>query len=315
MVGKIYIPEEVKKSIREHLEASINRAVKGFSSAYEDEDVMTGHLFGLMKIDEQNVEVQDSEIGGIWKWSIDYKKFGGRGKNSTEKKLGADGIFELNLTRNGRTESKSLLFQSKLEWKGKDSDLYKQCVKLLTWLGASTVINYTESEFETYKVEDIFSKHGEKPTSKENLKDTLCLDFLNCHIGDADLFYDAFSKKLTWLDIKNNYVSTQFNLNRRLKIKIKAPNKFPYETIKVDKQIPNDEIHNHKLNNENSNFNIESTWNDKELKKKINKISNTFHPDKHPELPVKEKNNLDEMMKEFNNLFDLQRQRIKRNKS
>ena len=311
MVRTIYMPQEVKEKIKSHLDSSIEKVISGFGSAFEEEDTLTGFLFGCLKIDTQTVEVNDNEIGGKWTWSIDFKKFGSRGKGATESILGADGIIELSMTRNGRVEKKSLLFQSKLEWEKKDISLYKQCIKMLTWLGATTVINYTQEEFETYKIEDIFSNHGEKPQKKDTLKNTLSNDFLDCLIGDSDLHYDAFQKKLIWLDTNNDYVATKFNINRRLKINIKAPNKFPYDLLKIDKEIPNEEIPNHKLKNDNLNFNIDKTWDKSELKKTQNKVSNIFHPDKHPSLPEKEKNILNEMMKDFNHQFDLQKEKIK----
>lgn len=83
MVRKIYIPEEVRKNIASHLNDAIDRAVLGFESVFEDEDVVTGYLFGQMKIGPQSVVIDNQEIGGIWKWSIDFKKFGGRGKGAT----------------------------------------------------------------------------------------------------------------------------------------------------------------------------------------------------------------------------------------
>lgn len=312
MVRYIFIPEIVKEKIKSHLDNAIEKAIAGFESVYEDEDVLTGYLFGLMKIDEQTVEVDDQEIGGTWKWSIDFKKFGGRGKGATESVLGADGIFELNMNRNGRIEKKSLLFQSKTDWKKKDTSLYNQCTKMLTWLGATTLINYTQKEFETFKIDDVFSNHGEKPSTKNTLKNTLSNDFLDCLIGDSDLHYNAFEKKLIWLDQKNEFVSTKFNINRRLKINIKSPNKYPFEKLRIDKEIPNSEISNHQLMNENANYGIEKVWDKKELSKIQKKVSNTFHPDKHPNLPENAKNMLTEMMKQFNNQFDLQKEKLKR---
>lgn len=312
MVRYIYLPQQVKDAIKKHLDHAIEKAIKGFPSAYEDEDVLTGHLFGLMKIDEQVVEIDDVEIGGKWKWSIDYKKFRGRGKNATESILGADGIIELNLFRDGRSESKTLLFQSKLDWKRKDKDLYVQCSKLLTWLGAVTVINYTEDEFETYKVEDIFANHGEKPVNTQPLKELLGGDFLNCTIGDGDLKYDPFTKTLSWLDVNNDVVSTKFNMNRKLKIKVKAPVRFPYQKQKVAKEIPNGNIMEHKLKNENADLKIDNAWNNKELNAIKKKASMTFHPDRHNLLPEKEKNMLDDMMKDINEEISKQKERIKR---
>ncbi|MBK8786096.1 MAG: hypothetical protein IPN43_06245 [Chitinophagaceae bacterium] len=238
MVRQIYIPQEVKDDIRKHLDTSINKAVNGFPSSYEDEDVVTGHLFGLMKSDEQSVVVKNQEVNGEWKWSIDFKKFGGRGKAATESIIGADGIIELHLTQNNETVSKSLLFQSKLDWDKKDKKLYEQCAKLLTWLGAAVVINYTQEKYEAYSLDQVFSSQGSKPSRAKLLQTMLGADFIDCTIGDSDLFYDAVKKSLTWLNNDNMYVSTKFNLNRRLKINIKAPNRNSFYKIKAEKEIP-----------------------------------------------------------------------------
>ena len=86
MVRNIGIPDPVKKTIREHIDKSVARAISGFASSFEDEDVLTGMLFGLLKIGTQKVDVPD---GGTWRWSIDFKKFGGRGRQATLGQTGS----------------------------------------------------------------------------------------------------------------------------------------------------------------------------------------------------------------------------------
>jgi hypothetical protein len=314
MVRQIFIPRQVKEAIKNHLNESIARGIKGYESAFEDEDVLTGHLFGLMKIEEQTVVIDDVEIGGTWKWSIDYKKFGGRGKGATESIIGADGIFELSLYRNNEETKKSMLFQSKLDWKGKDEKLYLQSSKLLTWLGAVTIINYTQDQIETYAVDTVLVNQGQKPTEMKPLNELLGDDFINCFIGDSDLSYDAFAKKLIWLNNHNEVVALKFNLNRRLKIKVVAPKKFPYQDKKVEKVINADEIRKHQLNTELIDYNINNSTTLEELKKVQSKISKSFHPDRHMALPQAQLDLFSEIMKYFNNKIDKQKEYIKRKK-
>jgi hypothetical protein len=315
MVRQIYIPQEVKDSIKTHLNDSIARGLRGYESAFEDEDVLTGHLFGLMKIEEQSVIVSNVDIGGTWKWSIDYKKFGGRGKGATESIIGADGIFELSLFRNNEEIKKSLLFQSKIDWQNRDKKLYFQSAKLITWLGAVIIINYTQNEVETYSVDRVLATQGKKPTEMKPLNQLLGDDFINCHIGDSDLKYDAFAKRLLWLDKNNNIVATKFNLNRRLKIKVIAPNRFPYQQERIDKIISNDEIRHHQLKTDLNNFNVNDAATLKDLRKVQSQVSMAFHPDRHSALPQEQVDVFTDLMKYYNNEIDKQKEYIKKKKN
>ncbi|WPQ63815.1 hypothetical protein SIO70_02945 [Chitinophaga sancti] len=315
MVRPIYIPIQVKDAIQNHLNESITRGLRAYESAFEDEDVLTGHLFGLMKIDEQNVIIDDLEVGGTWKWSIDYKKFGGRGKGAPESIIGADGIFELSLYRGDEEMKKSLLFQSKLDWQSRDEKLYLQCSKLITWLGAATIINYTQDELESYSIEDVIANHGRKPSEMKPLIQLLGDDFINCFIGDSDLRYDAFTKRLIWLDRDNETVATKFNINRRLKINVTAPRRFPFQETKIDKIISADEINKHQLNTDLNDFNVGNANTLKELRKIQAKLSKVFHPDRHASLPQAQVDLFSEFMKQINNELDKQKEYIKRKKS
>ena len=297
------IPQEVKDKIKSHLNSAIKEAISGFPSVYESEDTCTGDLFRLMKTKKtRSVEVDDEKWGGKWKWSIDYNKFGSGGINSTESILGFDGIFVLSIIRNGSIDEKTLLFQSKIEWRKKD--IYDQCKKMLTWLGAATIINYTESSYETYKIEDVFNNLGVKPKEKNTLQKTLSEDFLNCNIGDFNLHYDTFQKELFWRDINNDYVSIKLNLNRKLKIKIEAPNKFPYETVKVNKEITNDEILYHRLEKGYSKFDVRYVWDKEKLESIKREFDKIFNLAKSHSLSAKENAIFSKIVNDFNCQFD-----------
>jgi hypothetical protein len=116
MAHRLYIPAQVLDAISGHISTAVEKAVQGFWSANEDEDTLTGHLGACLKTGTHTVDVTQDEINGPWKWSIDYSKFRGRGKNATESYLGADGILELSLDMGYRRDTKSLLFQAKTDW-------------------------------------------------------------------------------------------------------------------------------------------------------------------------------------------------------
>lgn len=111
----LYIPEEVKIKIREHISEKYKLSLDGYFSANEEEDTLTGDLGATLRIKNQKVFVRNSiaEIPGEWTWGIDYHKFRGRGPGATENKLGADGLFELTLELGRRVEKKHLCFNQK----------------------------------------------------------------------------------------------------------------------------------------------------------------------------------------------------------
>ena len=193
---------------------------------------------------------------------------------------------------------KSLLFQSKLEWKSRDDKLYRQCGKMLPWLGAATVINYTEDQFETFALEKVIESHGSKPLSPKPLQNLLGRDFLDCEIGDLDLEYDSQKKQLIWLDINDTVVATKFNLNRRLRLNIKAP-EHRYKR-QVQMTVSFNELHKHRMKNDLTLTPLESATSISEVNRARNTLSKTFHPDRHASLPPQQVEMLDDLMKDIN---------------
>jgi hypothetical protein len=283
MPRKLYIPKKVSESIREHMYASVDQAVKGFWSANEDEDTLTGHLGACLKTGLHNVDVTPEdreEVSGTWKWTIDYTKFRGRGKNATETYLGADGIIEIGVSWGSQTDSKSLLFQSKTEW-NIDHELVKQAVLLSTWREAAIAINYTPDGFNAYSIDSILASKGDKRKAKDeiDLKQALGDYFLKCRIGNTDLKYNPMRRILTWRADQGLTVSSQFTIPHRIRVRIQPPSQ--KEKASFGKMIPLDEIHNHRMQAEPEDV-LMPLLTDREepLKSRKKDLSLAYHPDR-----------------------------------
>ncbi|PTQ84870.1 hypothetical protein [Nitrosomonas ureae] len=246
MSRRLYIPKAVLDSIAAHIDSSIPKAVQGYISANEDEDTMTGQFGASLRTGVHAVDVQEAEVNGTWKWSIDYTKFRGRGKGATERHVGADGIIELSLDWSGRKETKSLLFQAKLDWQSDDA-LMSQAVLLSTWREASIFINYTEQSIEAMSIDNVLRSRGARRNVKEvlPLAEALNQYFLQCKVGSTDLAYDPIARQLRWRATSGVTVATQFSIPHRLRVKVKAPG-YKHK-LEWDKLISTSEIHSHRM--------------------------------------------------------------------
>lgn len=303
MPRRLYIPKEVLQSIKEHVDRAIPRAIGGFMSANEDEDTMTGELGSSLRSGTHTVVVDRAEINGAWKWSIDYKKFRGRGKDATERHIGADGIIELSLDWSGRKETKSLLFQAKMDWRS-DSSLIEQAVLLSTWREASLFVNYTESEIEAFSIDSVLRSRGKREDAKDalSLADALTKYFLECKVGSTDLAYDPVSRQLRWRATTGVTVATQFSIPHRLRVKVKAPG-YKHK-LEWDKLIPKEEIHSHRMAVEADDL-LSPILSDTavEPKKHLQVLSSTYHPDKLGQIEQFFKDLANRRMQEINAAF------------
>jgi hypothetical protein len=296
----IYIPEEVKESIAAHVQISVERAREGFLSAAEDEDALTGHLGGVLRTGLRTVRVANDEIRGEWKWSINYVKFRGRGKNATEKILGADGIFFLTVDRGYREETKALLFQAKKDW-DEDKLLLQQSVRLSTWREAAIVVNYTAERYEAFNLDDVIRAHGKRSpgTVARDMAETLGRDFPDCLVGDTSLFYDAGRRRLIWRTLSGEIVATDFTLGHKISLKIQAPKRGTRE--KVDRIVPQEEVHHHRLRaTEEEILSLSTVAAPGDLRAKYNKLALAYHPDKFSELDELDRAILTRRMQELN---------------
>jgi hypothetical protein len=303
MPRRLYIPDEVLQSIKEHIDAAIPRAISGFMSANEDEDTMTGELGASLRSGTRTVVVDRAEINGAWKWSIDYVKFRGRGKDATERHVGADGIIELAVDWSGRKESKSLLFQAKMDWQS-DASLMEQAVLLSTWREASLFVNYTESAIEAFSIDNVLRSRGKHADAKDPLPltDALTKYFLECKVGSTDLAYDPVARQLRWRAMNGVTVATQFSIPHRLRIKVNAP-RYKHK-LEWDKLIPKSEIHSHRMAVEPDEL-LSPLLSDVAVdpKKQLQVLSSAYHPDRLGQMDQFFRDLATSRLQEFNSVF------------
>lgn len=313
---KLYIPEEVKQDIRKHLTAKYPLALEGFLSANEEEDTLTGDLGATLRIKNQKVFVQNSQIEkpGEWTWGIDYHKFRGRGPGATENKLGADGVFELTLKIGTRVEKKSLLFQSKIDWID-DPNLIKETIKLTTWREAAFILNFTSKDFEAIDLDSVIASRGKRSNSLiiTPLDKYIGTTFLDCIVGDVDLKYDAVLRKLIWRTITGQIVATKFSIPHRIALQISAPNLTYGHKLRYDEEIPNEKIHDYRMDaTEEEMLSLKANYSSSELRKARATKAVIYHSDSHSfGDPI-----LDELMKrrmqEINAAHEKLKQKVKK---
>jgi hypothetical protein len=114
-----------------------------YEYAAGDEDTLTGSLGALISTRGRVRFLVDSASEYVVE--IGYRKIRGRGPGAPEKHLGADGIFQLDISAQGvgSVFRKGLPFQSKKNWKGRDSKLVKQARLMEQTMGGGIVIDYT----------------------------------------------------------------------------------------------------------------------------------------------------------------------------
>jgi hypothetical protein len=303
MRRSLYIPTEVKENISNHISIAIKQAVEGFLSANEDEDTMTGHLGALLRLRDQRVSVSQQKEGssGVWIWSIDYFKFRGRGPGATENVLGADGLIELRLNRGGSVDTKSLLFQSKLNW-GSDQSLLFQCIKLSTWREAAFVLNYRPSGFQAFRIDEVIRSRGNYSgrLTHFSLEEFIGRLFVDCQVGDNDLIYNPKSRRLVWKTSNNEKVSMRFTIPQRLRINIEAPDNDPVREISVD------EVYAYRINSSPEDIlSLEEGYTDRDLTRSRGKFALTYHPDKYTEFNEMYRKIVERRMQEANNAYDI----------
>lgn len=217
-----WLPTELADSIKRHLRTTSRIAEEGWESAEQDEDTLTGDFCGALRTGWQ------SDVPG-WRWKVTYKKYSGRGKGATEKRIGADGIFEIQLEdpQTGERESKGLLFQAKK--RGNAKGLKKQIEKMKKAApNASSVFEYGADGYYGYDATEIdLSEVGRSltkaRTDSARLGDFLADQFVPCNIGTRGLYYDAVRRRVIRPDPNKGLVATK--LARTHSVKIQATRK------------------------------------------------------------------------------------------
>ena len=252
---------------------------------------MTGHLGGNLTTLKRQILVSKGDPAGMWSWSLSYTKFRGRGLGATEKKLGADGIFELVLDNQRYSQRKSMLFQSKMHDADGSRKLITQCAKLSTWREAAAVFSYGERAFEAFTLDTVLEHKGRlKSVQGISLAQFLGNTFVDCLVGDTDLRYDAQQKLLTWTDARGLRVGTKFSVKQRFKVTVQSP-VWVDSSVKSCHIIENEEIHNHRMQvNVDDLLNVSWNATTSEKKKAKRALAMIYHPDHWSQYPLDVRN-------------------------
>jgi hypothetical protein len=187
------LSDQALETIRDRYYAGVTAAELGFDFNKGDEDSLTGALGQELLTPLTEVTSGD---GTKFKYAIYHYKLRGHGPNAPEKPLGADGIFQIEVTDSDGSllRRKGLLFQAKKEWTGKDARLSGQARKMAEKPRAGIVIDFGPHGYSTCHAELVAQAEGDRHRINENqfsrLAKTLGDDFLRCRVGAEGLWYD-----------------------------------------------------------------------------------------------------------------------------
>jgi hypothetical protein len=96
---------------------------------------------------------------------------------------------------------------------------------MTTWREAAFILNYTQNEYEAIDLDSAILSKGKRDANMKTvpLDKYIGENFLNCQVGDMDLWYDAKARVLTWRNVSNELVSMKFSIPSRISVKVIAP--------------------------------------------------------------------------------------------
>ena len=234
---------------------------------------------------------------------MQYRKFRGRGSGATEKRLGADGIFELSLERKGYVETKSLLFQSKMGNAG-GKDLVEQCAKLSTWREAAVILAYEPHAIRAITIDEALHTKGALQRAKStSLDNYLARLFVACHVGDNDLRYYPTDRRLMWRTVSGELVATTFSLGHRFRVRVQPPgHSAPIPA--VDRVIPNEDIHKYRIDARTEELlAVKPGEVPTNAKAAVRALSKIYHPDLYSNFSPDTRERMKVRMQEFNEAY------------
>ncbi len=135
-----------------------------------------------------------------------------------------------------------------------------------------------------------------------SLYKVLSEQYIDCHIGDTDLAYDAQLHRLTWRDYDNKNINTKFNIKNRIRLKIIPPK---YHNYDIGDEIPNSEVYKHRMYvSDEDLFALGDSFTESELKKERNKYAIAYHTDLNKDLDDLHMEILKRRMQEANKVYE-----------
>jgi hypothetical protein len=216
------IPNPVFASIQHHLKHVADTAASGWESNNSEEDSLTGDLGCLLRTGHDAVIIVNHQA---WRWRIRYKKFRGRGPDAFERKSGADGIVQVEVTLRDETFFKGVLFQAKKGDRLGNGDLKEQ-VEAIEDLapGGSAVFLYKPNGGYTAIKGTEYLHSDERLVGKLVYKmqplASFFDEFLECKSGLRGMYYEALRDKLLVPTLDGQVKAVQLEVRHRIKIEI-----------------------------------------------------------------------------------------------
>jgi hypothetical protein len=177
----------LRDSLAHQYRSAIAHAEEGFTSHAADEDAVTGALGEAMRASG----VATLSDGSVVSWTTTYKKLRGRGPRAPEKRLGADGVFEIEFEDAAGTRSrKSLGFQAKQNGTIRVDQRFRAQAERISQLpGGGLIVIYSANGY--FAGDAALIAREERPLYQQSLADALAGDFLACKRGSSRYYYDA----------------------------------------------------------------------------------------------------------------------------
>jgi hypothetical protein len=295
----IHLPGNVNESISRHVKRAVRRSLDAHQSGHEDEDTLTGQLGAYLRTPRpRRVIVDDDNIPGVWTWSLEYRKFRGRGPKATENKLGADGIFDFVVTHRGEQMRKASLFQAKTGSEDRQR-LLGQCIKMSTWKEAAFVIQYSPDAYTALDFDNALNTAMGINAAQIIPLDAFIMDwFIACLVGDSDLEYVPEERALRWKDMTGERVEASFAVKHHFGLRVDAP---PPGSSRYWKRVDPDVIHDHRMEaSDEELLGLGRNPTAAELRRAKKEAAKRFHTDRHQQLEAEQLRILDLRMKETN---------------
>jgi hypothetical protein len=187
LISEMLGTESVRQALADHFRDRVAEATEAYADSSADEDSLTGALGQALR-GRGSVRLRD---GRVVRWMTRYRKLRGRGPNAPEKKVGADGLFEVELEDDQRVRSrKSLPFQAKNNASSYgDSKLWQQAGQLTEFPGGGIVVNYRPEGY--VALDAAMVANGEATREVESpLAESLGRDFLECRRGSTAYLFE-----------------------------------------------------------------------------------------------------------------------------
>lgn len=186
------LPKQFLALIRDRIKAGVSDAEAKFRLNQDEEDSLTGALAQAIST---TAPLRFGGPEGVFDFAIESYKLRGRGEGAPEKRLGADGILQISVSKNGRSVfAKGLPFQAKKFGGFANAAVRKQAHDLYDTSQSGIIVRYSDKGYTGTDVRNLLNDAGAGLAAQKPPTATLATlfgdSFLDCEIGRMNLTYD-----------------------------------------------------------------------------------------------------------------------------